>query len=177
MANGKTRSTVDLSNDVAGCSYLHPGPVKRNLVKQGCAAEPAEFKLIDSQIRGVKTYLVLQAAAQGNCNACGQCGADSSYALIWLRLNAALKVESKKSVAVDFCRFSVLLVNADLTDEGEPIFKLKGDKLNVEYETRVVGDDETTYEFSQLEYNRRQPEKGFVIKTEKSAKSRRDSGF
>lgn len=170
------RATIDLGSEVAGCSYVPPGPVKRNLDKKGCTAGAAEFKLIDTQSSGSKTYLLLQSEAAGNCNVCGQCGADSSYALIWVRLNANLRLESKKSAWVDYCRIGVNMVNPETTDEGEPIFKFKGDKLTVEYEERTYNPDETiTYKLSHLEYNRRQPARGLVIKTEKRDKSVRDN--
>ena len=48
----------------------------------------------------------------------------------------------------------------------------KGDVLTIEMEKSNYGaNDTTSYEFSHLEYNRKTPEKGFVIKTEKRAKS------
>ena len=48
----------------------------------------------------------------------------------------------------------------------------KGDVLIIESEKEIYGENDTSvYEFSRLEYNRKTPEKGFVIKTEKRGKS------
>lgn len=177
IAKGSRRSTIDLSKDVAGCVYT-PIKYKRELDAKGCASPPAAFKLINATAKNNQTFLIVETEAQGNCNVCGRCGASEATALVWLKLDARLRVLEKKAVPIEFCLFDVSLVGSgikpDETTNGEsPNLKFKDDVLTVEFE-KMIFDDQSEisgYEFSHLEYNRKTPEKGFVIKTEKRAKS------
>ena len=174
VTKGKLRSTIDLSKNVAGCAYV-PASFKRDLDKKGCAASPATFKLIDSATRSNQTFLVLEAETMGNCNVCGQCGASEAYALIWLKLDKRLRVLEQNSLPIEDCRANIALLNEG-TDADEntqnSAWKFKDDILIVEAEKRIYENtDGKNYEFSHLEYNRKTPEKGFIIKTEKRADS------
>jgi hypothetical protein len=177
ISKGKTRSTIDLSKEVAGCTAV-AGDFRRELVEKGCAAPPAMLKLIDSQTKNNQYFLVVQSKAMGNCNVCGQCGASESFSLIWLKLDARLRVVKKKGVPLDSCIGNISIVSDSIsfneeTQESKLQLKFVGDVLTIEYEKTLFGDnsDISGYNFSHLEYNRKTPEKGFVIKTEKRAQS------
>jgi hypothetical protein len=179
LTGNKTRAVLDLSKDVAGCAYAD-GATKKNF--KDCAASPANFALVDAREKNNQTYLLISTDAAGNCNVCGRCGADDSFGLIWLKLDKNLRVLDKKSVPIDFCRMDITLVSdvVDFKEETseqsqEQTLKLnfKDDILAVDFEKTLFDDngDVSGYEFSHLEYNRKTPEKGFVIKTEKREKS------
>lgn len=175
VIRGKTRATVSLSKEVAGCSYGNAA-IKKEY--KDCAAGPAEFTLVDATVKDNQTYLVIYSTAAGNCNVCGQCGANDAISLIWLKLDRNLRLLDKKGVAIDYCRFAVEPVS-DIIDFNEetqekilkPVFT--NDVLSIDYEQEIFEEnrDGSHYDFSHLEYNRKTPEKGFVIKTERREKS------
>lgn len=179
VTKGKMRATIDLSRDVAGCSYVPAGERKRELDAMECTALPAGFKLIDATVKNNQTFLVVLTEAMGNCNVCGQCGASEAFALVWLKLDARLRVLQKKSVPLEVCREDISLLSPEIQindPEDNQILNLrfKGNVLIIELEKAIYGENDTSvYEFSHLEYNRKTPEKGFVIKTEKRSKSAR----
>jgi hypothetical protein len=173
VIRGKTRAVVDLSKSVAGCAFSAAATKKRY---KDCAASPAEFKLIDATVKDNLTYLVISSEASGNCNVCGQCGATDAFGLIWIKLDRSLRVLDKKDVPIDFCLMNVELIS-DIVDFNEETqvstlkLAFEDDILMVEFEKREFIEDKNDYEFSHLEYSRKTPEKGFVIKTEKREKS------
>jgi hypothetical protein len=177
VTRGKARATINLKEDVAGCAYLPAGERKRELDAQECTASPASFKLSDATVKNNQTFLVVLTEAMGNCNVCGQCGASEAFALVWLNLNANLRVIKKKSVPLSVCMENTSLISPEIqineADYNERLkLPFKGDVLAIELEKEIHGENKTTsYEFSRLEYNRKTPEKGFVIKTEKRPKS------
>lgn len=176
VTKGKLRSTIDLSKNVAGCAYV-PAIYKRNLDKKGCAASPATFTLADSATKNNQTFLVIEAESIGNCNVCGECGASEAYSLIWLRLDNRLRVLEQKSLPIEDCRANVSLLSegidfSETTQNSNLTTKFNNDIMIVETEKRIYENtDGNNYEFSHLEYNRKTPEKGFIIKTEKRAES------
>lgn len=176
LTKGKARATINLRADVAGCPYVGDGEYKRDLDARECTASPAGFKLIDATVKNKQVYLVVLSEAMGNCNVCGQCGASEAFALVWLRLDANLRLIKKKSVPLSLCRENISMVSPKITSEAADNETLnlsfKAGVLRIELEKEIFGENNTTgYEFSRLEYNRKTPEKGFVIKTEKRAES------
>jgi hypothetical protein len=180
VTKGKTRATIDLSADAAGCAYVPPGKHKRDLDEMECTAPPASFKLIDATIKNNQNFLVILTEAMGNCNVCGQCGASEAFALVWLRLDARLRLIKKQAVPISLCVQSISMVSPktqinDAEDNETLNLSLKAGVLAIEFEKEIYGANDTSvYEFSHLEYNRKTPEKGFVIKTEKRGKSAND---
>lgn len=175
LTGNKTRATIDLSKDVTGCAFA--GAAVKKTYKD-CAANPAEFRLIDATAKNSRIYLLISTGAAGNCNVCGQCGAADAFGLIRLTLDRRLRVVDKKSIALEFCLQDTALVS-DLVDFNEETqeqsLKLvfENDVLAVDFEKSIIDEtgDRRGYEFSHLEYNRKTPENGFVIKTEKREKS------
>lgn len=174
---GKIRSTIDLSKDVAGCTAV-AGGFRRGLEAKGCAAPPATLKLVDSKTKNNQHFLVVQSEAMGNCNVCGRCGASEAFSLIWLKLDARLRISEKKSVPLESCIEDVSMISDSIsfneeTQESKLQLKFTGDVLTLEYEKTLFGENSeiSGYDFSHLEYSRKTPEKGFVIKTEKRPQS------
>ncbi len=175
LIRGKTRATIALTKDVAGCADGNAA-IKKEF--KDCAAGSADFKLIDAAVKDNRTYLVISSTAAGNCNVCGQCGADEAIGLIWLKLDRNLRLLDKKSAALDYCRFDIALIS-DILDFNEetqekilkPVFT--NDVLTIDFEQKIFEEnsDRSHFEFSHLEYDRKTPEKGFVIKTERREKS------
>ena len=175
LVEKKKRVTVDLSRDVAGCA-AGTAAIKKEY--KDCAAGSAEFQLVDATLKNNQTYLLLSSTAAGNCNVCGQCGAVEALGLIWLKLDKNLRVLDKKSVSIDYCRMNIEPVSkiVDFDEETQrKTLKLnfKDNVLAFDLEKTIFEEnsDNKSYEFSHFEYNRKTPEKGFVIKTQRRDKS------
>src|SRR5262249_13530303 len=102
---GAVRTIVDLTEDVSGCLALFDPVYHKRVMYQSLG-----IKVLDRVGKDDKSYLVLLTKAQSNCNVQGQCGADSDYTLIWLKLSASLKLEEKKAVIIEDCRSDVSLI-------------------------------------------------------------------
>lgn len=177
VTRGKLRSLIDLRRDTSGCAYVS-GAQKRSLDAKGCAAPPASFQLVDATTKNSQTYVVVQTEAMGNCNVCGQCGASESFTLIWLKLDARLRLLEKKAVPIDSCYEDIALVEGGVSfneETQDTSLKLSfvNNVMSLAFEKKIFNDnsDVSGYDFSQLLYDRKTPEKGFVIKTEKREKS------
>lgn len=154
ITNGKVQSVVNLSKDIGGCLLTYDATERKRKTFDVTA-----FELIDAVKIGNTTYVVFVATAQGNCNVQGQCGAAESYTLFWLKLNSALKVQSKQVAVVEEC-----LDDINLT-EGSAI-KLKKGILSIEFEDNLYRES-MDYTVTKLVYKHSEADKGFSIKTEK----------
>jgi hypothetical protein len=166
LSKGRLRRTFDLSDEVVGCSYVS-GSHGALLRKRGCAATPATFKLIDSATQNGNTYLVIESEAMDNCNACGECGATEGLALIWLELDGNLRLLNKNSAHVQDCRSRIDIVREtdEARDNDDYAFAFKKNILIVEFEKRSFEANDDTVKIAHLEYNRKEPQLGFVITT------------
>lgn len=158
LARGTVKSIIDLSKDVSGCITVYDRSDPK--VKM----DTTNISLFDSVVKSGKTYVVLLAEINSGCNITGECGAATDTTLVWLKLNSALKVESKKAVVVQSCFWG----DINLTEESGDI-KLKGGKLSIQTETNLYKKD-LEYSVSDVSYDRAEPEKGLVVKTEKPAR-------
>jgi len=156
IVSGTKQILIDLTKDISGCLDLFSYPSKR-VVKQ-----PLGIKVIDRVSKDDQHYLVLLAEAQSNCNIQGHCGAASDYTLIWLKLDANLKLEEKKAVAVQECRSGITVIDPEYVEMEAPAIKLVRGIMKIEYGNKLDDDTRTT---SQLIYDRKAPELGFVIAT------------
>jgi hypothetical protein len=143
---GTKRTLVDLTDDVSGCLDLFDPHTPKLKLKQ-----PLRIKVIDRVRKDDKYYLVLLTSAQSNCNVQGYCGAATDSTLIWLKLSLGLKLEEKQSTVIVGCKTNI-----------DVVIKLADGKLTIEY-GNTFNDDVRT--LSQLVYDRRLPEQGFVITT------------
>lgn len=181
LTKGSLRSTINLEKEAAGCPYIS-GVAKSNLASIGCAAPPASFQLVDATVKNNQIFVVVSADAMGNCNVCSMCGASEAFSVIWLKLDKNLQLVEKKSVPIELCRTNVALISnyTTVNENDDETLKLpfKNDVLTIEFEKTIFNDnaDISGYEFSHLEYNRKTPEKGFVIKTETRGKSSMPEG-
>ena len=116
VTKGKARATINLKREIAGCPYVAAGERKRDLDARECTAPPASFRLIDAIVKNNQTFLVVLTEAMGNCNVCGQCGASEAFGLVWLQLNANLRLIKKKSVPLSLCI-------QDISDKSPKIIK------------------------------------------------------
>jgi hypothetical protein len=158
LARGAVKSIIDLSKDVSGCITVYDRSDPK--VKM----DTTNISLFDTVVKGGKTYVVLVAEINSGCNITGECGAATDTTLVWLRLNNRLKVESKKAVVVQSCFWG----DINLTEESGDI-KLKGGKLSLQIETNLYKTD-LEYSVSTITYDRAEPEKGIVVKTEKPSR-------
>jgi hypothetical protein len=179
IAKGKLLSKIDLSNDVAGCAFLtkkQKVQIDKDPMTEGCSAPDASFKLIDTTEKNKTTYLIVLSEAMGSCNVCGHDGAGNTFSIIWLKLDSGLILIKKKSVIVEWSLDDIAVINPKSKPNSnlsiwKPIFVK--DLMIVEFEKTNYKDngDVINYDFSHLEYNRKTPEKGFVVKTSKRKKS------
>jgi hypothetical protein len=180
ITRGKLLSKIDLSENVAGCAYVKKRAYVFN--NADCSASSASFKLIDTTKKNNSTYFAVMSKAAPNCNVCGQCGAcRSSFAIIWIKLDKNLKLVKKQSFAIEDCLSDIAVTTPKyvVQDCDEKPFnpKFVKDLLTIEFEKGNYknNDDVRNYDFSHLEYNRKTPEKGFVVKTSKRKKSMLDN--
>ena len=177
--NGKN-TKIDLAEDVAGCSYIDDGDYKRSLERNGSAASPATFELIDVTEKNDQTYLIIFSKAFGNCNINGRCGASGAHSLIWVHLDSQFKLVEKSAVSVELCTEDIILVSPEWTDGGKTDsffgrrikFPFKNNVLTVQYEKSIYGDDQKfEYELFTLVYDKNNPDKGFEVKSKVSPDS------
>jgi hypothetical protein len=154
---GTERTLVDLTDDVSGCLDLFDPHTPKLKLKQ-----PLRIKVIDRVRRDDKYYLVLLTIAQSNCNVQGHCGAATDSTLIWLKLGAGLKLEEKQSAVIVGCRTNIDVVDPQYNSQDELVIKPVRGRLAIEY-GNTFDDDVRT--LSQLVYDKKFPERGFVITT------------
>lgn len=175
---GKT-SKVNLADDVAGCAFIEDGEYKKNLERNGSAASPATFELVDVTVKNDQTYLILMSRASGNCNVNGRCGASGANSLIWIHLDSQFKFVEKASATVEACIEELILISPEWSGgrEGDALrrkisFPFRNNVLTVIYEKSIYGDDQKfEYELFTLVYDKNNPDKGFDIKSKVSPDS------
>ncbi|MCU0238632.1 MAG: hypothetical protein MUC29_04250 [Pyrinomonadaceae bacterium] len=172
IKKGKSSSVINLAKEVLGCVYTSRQAVKN--APQDCASfgSKAEFKVVDAVSQNGKHYLIIEAespTANSACNACGRCGADGATSLIWVKLNANLKLEKKKSIPISDCETSTYLsenkaINESIMDgKGYRFIK---NQLRIETKGRSekeTKDGNLMDEIIIWNYSRNSAEKGFTI--------------
>lgn len=154
---GTERTLVNLTDDVSGCLELFDPTISQRRTR-----EPLRIKVIDRVGKDDKHYLVLLAWAQSNCNVQGRCGASTDHTLIWLKLDSGLKLEKKKSAVIVDCRMNIDMIDSVYDSQDRLIIKLVRGRLAIEYGNTF---DDNVRTLSQLVYDRKFPERGFVITT------------
>jgi hypothetical protein len=154
---GTERTLVNLTDDISGCLELFDPTISQRRTRQ-----PLGIKVIDRVSKDEKHYLVLLAEAQSNCNVQGRCGATTDHTLIWLKLDAGLKLEGKQSAVLVDCRMNIDMADPEYDSQDRPVIKLVRGRLSVEYGNTI---DDGVRTLSQLVYDRKFPERGFVITT------------
>jgi hypothetical protein len=154
---GTELTLINLTDDVSGCLELFDPTIS-----QRRTGEPLRIKVIDRVSKDDKRYLVLLAEAQSNCNVQGRCGAAADDTLIWLKLDSGLKLEKKQSAVIVDCRMNIDMIDSEYGRHYELIIKLVRGRLAIEYGNTF---DDNVRTLSQLVYDRKFPERGFVITT------------
>jgi hypothetical protein len=162
---GTERTLVNLTGDISGCLDLFDPILPQRRINR-----PLGIKVIDRVSKGAKRYLVLLAEAQSNCNVQGYCGAASDHTLIWLKLAAGLKLEEKQSAVIEDCKSNIYVADTAYDRLDKLVIKLVRGRLAIEYGNTI---DDEVRTLSQLVYDRKFPERGFVITT-KEKKARQE---
>ncbi len=172
IKKGKVSGVINLARQVSGCVYTSRQAVK--FAPPDCASfgAKADFKIIDAVSKNGKHYLIIESespSGNSNCNACGRCGADGATSLIWVKLNARLKLEKKKSIPISDCEINTYLTeNKEINDslrDGKG-YRFIDNKLRIETKGRsnVETKDRTLMdEIIIWNYSRNSAEKGFTI--------------
>lgn len=172
IKKGKVSGVINLAKEVSGCVYTSRQAVK--FAPPDCASfgAKADFKIIDAVSKNGKHYLIIEAespSGNSNCNACGRCGADGATSLIWVKLNAKLKLEKMKSVPISDCENDIYLtenkgINGVMMD-GKG-YRFINNKLRIETKGRSnveTKDRNLMDEIIIWNYSRNSAEKGFTI--------------
>jgi len=154
---GTKRTLVNLTDDISGFLEMYDLDVSRRISKR-----PLGIKVIDRVSKDDKRYLVLLAEAQSNFNIRGFCNEAHDYTLIWLKLDADLKLEAKNAAVITDCQKNLTVITPEGDAEYEPTIKLVRGKVTLQYGDALNDDARTV---SQLVYDRKSPEQGFVITT------------
>jgi len=155
---GEYKAILDLSKDISGCL----APYDSMEPRQKLPRYPLDLKVIDSIRKDNTYYLVIVAGALPNCNIQGLCGAgDDDITLIWLKMNEHLQLQDKQAVLIDACGTRVSLVNPDRWQA----LRMVRAELTVDYEAEAETSEEALK--SHLVYDRKTPERGFIIRTGK----------
>jgi hypothetical protein len=161
---GKLNGSVNLQGEIAGCTTgTYDGSDPKSKPQGGAAST----RVIDQIRKGTFWYTVFQTVLSSGCNVQGLCGAGSAVTVVWLQLDAKLKVISRKAVIVTEC-----LTNTDATkwvgqsgdeikDLFDPQFRLVAGKLEIGFQTEDYNTKQKIV--SSLRYDRRTPEKGLVV--------------
>lgn len=163
IVNGKTASIINLKNDVPGCFSIFDGTDPQRRISY-----VGSFHLIDSVKKDKKIYLLLQVAAQGNCNVQGMCGAAENTTIVWLKLNQNLQLIDKKAFVWEDCVGQINPVTSNVNSEGpgRNKLRLKNGKLTLKSDQNLYSETED-YSVSTLTYDHNSAEKGFIISTKK----------
>jgi hypothetical protein len=159
---GTERTLVNLTDDISGCLDLFDPILSQRRITQRRINRPLGIKVIDKVRKDDKYYLVLLAEAQANCNVQGYCGAGSDHTLIWLKLAAGLKLEEKQSAVTEDCKSNIYVADRTVDRLYKLVIKLVRGRLAIEYGNTI---DDEVRTLSQLVYDRKFPERGFVITT------------
>lgn len=171
IKKGKLSGVINLAKEISGCVFTSRQAVK--FAPPDCAAfgAKAEFKIIDAVSKNGKHYLIIEAespSGNSNCNACGRCGADGATSLIWVQLNAKLKLEQKKSVPISDCENDIYLTeNKDINGvmmDGSG-YRFVNDQLRIETKGRSNVETKDGNLFKEIiiwNYSRNSPEQGIT---------------
>lgn len=161
---GNLKSSVTLQGDIAGCTTGSYDGSDPNSKSSGGAATT---RVIDEIRKGAFWYVTFQTTLGSGCNVQGRCGAGSGITVVWLKLNARLKMISRKTVIVEDCMTDTGTskfagkTGDEIKDSFDPKFRLVAGKLEIEFQRDDFNTKKTT--ISSLRYDRRAPEKGLIV--------------
>ena len=164
LRQGNLNGGVTLQGEIAGCTTgSYDGSDPNSKPSGGAAAT----RVIDEIRKGAFWYLTFQTTLGSGCNIQGMCGAGSAVSVVWLKLDAKLKVISRKAVIVVECLTNTGLskwagrTGNDVMDSTDPKLRMVAGKLELEYQTEDYNMKQKTV--SSLRYDRRTPEKGLIV--------------
>jgi hypothetical protein len=161
---GASHSRVSLKGDIAGCTTgFYDGSDPKSKPQGGAAST----RVIDQIRKGAFWYTVFQTVLGSGCNVQGLCGAGSAVTVVWLKLDAKLKVISRKAMIVTECLTNTGVTTwagktgDEIKDLFDPQFRLVAGKLEIGFESDDFNTKQKT--ISSLRYDRKSPEKGLIV--------------
>jgi hypothetical protein len=161
---GKLNGSLNLQGEIAGCtSGTYDGSDPKSKPQGGAAST----RVIDQIRKDAFWYTVFQTVLGSGCNVQGLCGAGSAVSVAWLKLDAKLKVISRKVVIVTECLTATGATKwagqtgDEIKDLFDPQFRLVAGKLEIEFESDDFNTKQRT--ISSLKYDRKSPEKGLIV--------------
>jgi hypothetical protein len=161
---GNLNGGITLQGDIAGCTTGTYDGSDPNSKPSGGAATT---RVIDEIRKGTFWYVTFQTTLGSGCNIQGMCGAGSGVSVVWLKLDAKLKVISRKAVIVVECLTNTGLskwagrTGNDVMDSSDPKLRMVAGRLELEFQTENFNTKQKT--ISSLRYDRRTPEKGLIV--------------
>ena len=169
LSQGNSSTNVNLQGEIAGCTTGQYDGSDPNSKPSGGAATT---RVLDLLKKGAFWYVTFQTTLGSGCNVQGRCGAGTSVTLVWLKLDAALKLVKRQAVIVQECLTDTTLTRwagrtGRDTDDFNPKLEMRSGVLEVVFET----DDytEKTKLVSSLRYDRRTPDQGLLVVSKKFA--------
>jgi len=166
LTRGAVKSVLDLSKDISGCIVVYDRSHPKTKI------DTTGFTMVNSVIKGGRTYAILLAEINSGCNITGECGAATDLTLVWLKLNSSLRMEQKKAVVVQSCFWGDIdLLDPEAGSEraADGIFKLENGILSFKFETNLYH-AEQDYSISTVLYDSSHPEKGIIVTNEKTVR-------
>jgi hypothetical protein len=118
------------------------------------------YSVLFANRRAGITYVLLDASGRSSPDAKGPCAAGSEENLIWLKLDAALRLQDANSVLVESCLKNI---------HGQQGYALSGNQLTMKYVCTSVSGEGTNVasrqEESGLKYDNDHPEAGLTVQT------------
>ncbi len=105
-------------------------------------------------------YVLIDAVSQSSVDATGPCADGTEENIIWLKLDAALRVQDANSLLVDSCLQNI---------HGEQGYDREENRLTMTYVRTAVGTDRANFSSRQfksaLTYDNDHPEAGLTVET------------
>ena len=164
LVQGGSSSTVRLQGDIAGCTTgTYDGSDPKSKPEGGAAST----RVLDMVQKGSLWFVVFQTSLGSGCNVQGRCGAGTAVSVVWLKLDAKLKLLAKQAVIVEECLTDTGLVRwagrkrDEARDADYPLLEMRSGVLEVVFERDDYTEKVKTV--STLVYDRRSPERGFQL--------------
>jgi hypothetical protein len=161
---GKLNGSINLQGGLAGCTTgTYDGSNPKSKPEGGAAST----RVIDQIRKDAFWYVTFQTVLGSGCNVQGLCGAGEAVTLVWLKMDANLKLMAKKAVILEECLTNTSLTEwsgrkpGDGSDGLVPKLNLLGGKLELRFESEDYNTNQKT--ISSLRYERRSLEKGLIV--------------
>ncbi len=169
LASGRLASTVNLKEEIAGCTT---GIYDLTDPKSRPSGGEADTRVLDLVRKGGAWYLTFQATLNSGCNVQGMCGAGTATTLVWLKLTPALKVAAKQAEVIEDCAANIGIdqytgMKTGATEPYATLLELRRGRMEV---VSVLPDyDKKTDTLTTVRYQHAFPEKGLSVSSRQVA--------